>query len=105
MVEKKEIREQLKEVIDPELNINVVDLGLIYEIDVDERDVSILMTLTSRGCPLHGIFNELVTEEVEKINEVEKVETELTFDPKWTPEKMSDRARSEIGSIPGISNF
>jgi len=58
---KDDVKEQLKEVIDPELDINIVDLGLIYEIDVDdENNIDILMTLTTPGCPLHGIFDELV---------------------------------------------
>lgn len=105
MVDEENVREQLKEVIDPELNINIVDLGLVYEIDIDDKDVFILMTLTSPGCPLHGVFNELVTEEVEKIEEVGDIDIELTFDPRWSPEDMSDKAKNEVGSIPGVPMF
>lgn len=105
MVKKKEVREQLKQVIDPELNVNIVDLGLIYEIEVDEEDnVDILMTLTTPGCPLHGVFDELVKREVNKLD-VGSIEVELTFEPRWTPEEMSDEARDEIGHIPGMDVF
>lgn len=106
MVDEKEVREQLKEVIDPELDINIVDLGLIYEVDVDEEnDVDILMTLTTPGCPLHSVFDEMVKKEVSKMDEVGEIEVELTFEPRWSPEKMSDEARDEIGNIPGMNVF
>ncbi|MFQ3275255.1 MAG: metal-sulfur cluster biosynthetic enzyme [Candidatus Nanohaloarchaea archaeon] len=106
MVTEKQVREQLKEVIDPELDINIVDLGLIYEIDVDEENnVDILMTLTTPGCPLHGVFDELVKREVGKLDGVENIEVELTFEPRWTPEEMSDEARDELGNVPGMDVF
>ena len=105
MVKEKEVREQLKQVIDPELDVNIVDLGLIYEIEVDEQEnIDILMTLTTPGCPLHGVFDELVKKEVSKLD-VGDIEVELTFEPRWTPEKMSDEARNEIGNIPGMNVF
>ena len=105
MVDEKEVREQLKNVIDPELDINIVDLGLIYEIDVDENgDVRILMTLTTPGCPLHSVFDEMVKQEVRKLD-VNSIDVELTFDPRWSPEKMSDEARNELGNVPGMEIF
>jgi len=105
MVKEKEVREQLKQVIDPELDVNIVDLGLIYEIEVDEQEnIDILMTLTTPGCPLHGVFDELVKKEVNKLD-LGDIEVELTFEPRWTPEKMSDEARNEIGNIPGMNVF
>lgn len=106
MVNEERINEQLKEVIDPELKVNIVDLGLIYDIEVDqENNVEILMTLTTPGCPLHGVFDELVKKEVGKIEKVEDIDVELTFEPRWTPEDMSDEARNEVGSIPGMDVF
>ncbi len=105
MVKEEDVQAQLEEVIDPELNINIVDLGLVYEIDVDEEDnVEILMTLTTPGCPLHGVFDELVRREVEKL-EVNSIDVELTFEPRWSPEKMSDEARNELGNVPGMEFF
>lgn len=105
MVSEEEVRDQLKEVIDPELNVNIVDLGLIYDIELNENDVFILMTLTTPGCPLHGVFDQLVKREVDKIDEIDDIEVELTFEPSWTPDKMSDEARDEIGNIPGTNIF
>jgi len=101
-----DIQGQLKEVIDPELNINIVDLGLIYEVEVDdENNVDILMTLTTPGCPLHGVFDELVKKELRNLDEVGDIEVELTFEPRWSPEEMSDEARDEMGNVPGMNVF
>lgn len=100
-----QVREKLKNVIDPELDINIVDLGLIRDIKVENREVDILMTLTTPGCPLHSVFDEMVKKEINKIDEIEEIEVELTFEPRWTPEEMSDEARNELGNIPGMSAF
>lgn len=105
MVTEEKVRERLKEVIDPELNINIVDLGLIYEIDVEGKDVDILMTLTTPGCPLHGVFDEMVKREVRKLEDVEEIDVELTFEPRWSPEEMSEEARDQLGNIPGMQMF
>ncbi|MDY6768490.1 MAG: iron-sulfur cluster assembly protein [Candidatus Nanohaloarchaea archaeon] len=97
-----EVRERLKEVIDPELGINIVDLGLVYEIDPDrDGGVHVLMTLTTPGCPLQGVFRERVTAEVSELDDVSEddVEIELTFEPPWNQDKMSDEARAELGFI------
>ncbi len=105
-LEKEDVREQLKEVIDPELDINIVDLGLIYEVEVDDQNnVDILMTLTTPGCPLHGVFDEMVKKELRNLEEVGEIQVELTFEPRWSPEKMSDEARDEMGSTPGMNVF
>ena len=105
MVSEEGVREALKEVIDPELDVNIVDLGLIYEIEVEDDEVDILMTLTTPGCPLSGVFDEMVRQEVGAVEGVNKVDVELTFDPSWTPEKMSDEARNEVGHLPGMQGF
>ena len=105
-LEKDHVKDQLKEVIDPELDINIVDLGLIYEVDVDaENNIDILMTLTTPGCPLHGIFDELVKKELRKLDDAGEIEVELTFEPRWSPEEMSDDARDKMGHIPGMNAF
>lgn len=105
MPTQEEVREQLKQVIDPELDINIVDLGLVYEIDVEDSKAEILMTLTTPGCPLHGVFDELVRQEVAKLDGINEVEVELTFEPRWSPEKMSEKARDELGNVPGMQMF
>lgn len=101
------VREQLKEVMDPELDINIVDLGLIYEVEVREDEVYILMTLTTPGCPLHGIFDEMVRREVGKLEGLneQEVEVELTFEPRWSPDRISEDARGELGHLPGMQGF
>ncbi|MFB6242067.1 MAG: metal-sulfur cluster assembly factor [Candidatus Nanosalina sp.] len=105
-MEEKDVRKQLENVIDPELDINIVDLGLIYEVDVDEdNNVHVLMTLTTPGCPLHGVFDEMVKKEVRKLEDVGEIEVELTFEPRWSPDKMSDEAKDELGNVPGMQLF
>ena len=94
------IRECIREnVIDPELGINVVDLGLVYDIDVrGEKDVRVEMTLTTPGCPLYDVLEAEVARAVqERFGEEIRVEVEFVFDPPWTPEMMSDDARMELG--------
>lgn len=105
MVTEDEVREQLENVMDPELKINIVDLGLIYEVEVEDDEVYILMTLTTPGCPLHGVFDEMVKKEVSNIEEIDEIKVELTFEPRWSPEDMSDKARDELGDVPGMQLF
>ncbi|MFB6158391.1 MAG: metal-sulfur cluster assembly factor [Candidatus Nanohalobium sp.] len=105
MPTKKQVREALKQVIDPELEVNIVDLGLIYEIEIEEDQVDILMTLTTPACPLSGVFDEMVRQEVGAIQNVNKVNVELTFEPRWKPEKMTDKAKDQVGHLPGMTGF
>ncbi|MBT2641996.1 MULTISPECIES: metal-sulfur cluster assembly factor [unclassified Bacillus (in: firmicutes)] len=85
------IRGNLKTVIDPELNINVVDLGLIYEIDVPEpRKAKILMTLTTPGCPLHDSIASGIKYCVQGMEEIDHADVQLTWEPAWTPERMTE---------------
>jgi metal-sulfur cluster biosynthetic enzyme len=92
------VLEALKEVIDPELGINVVDLGLIYDIAIDGSDVHITMTLTTPGCPLHESIAEAVDEVVRlMVPGAGAVEVELVWDPQWTPDRISEQGRLELG--------
>ena len=91
------IKKALEEVIDPELGINIVDLGLVYEVREDEGKASIEMTLTSPGCPLAGVIDRMVREEVLSVEGVKEVDLQLVWDPPWTPEHMSEEARVELG--------
>lgn len=101
------VREQLKEVMDPELDVNIVDLGLIREIEVGDDEVFILMTLTTPGCPLHGVFDEMVRREAGNLEGLgeQEIEVELTFEPRWTPDEMSEDARGQMGHLPGMQGF
>ena len=101
MVSTAQIEEKIKDVIDPELGVDIVSLGLIYKISVSPSGiVHILMTLTCPGCPLAGVFGSMVKDSLRSIDglDVDKnVSVELTFDPPWTPEMMSEETRAELG--------
>ena len=92
------VREALREVYDPELGVNVVDLGLIYGIEVDGARVRVTMTLTTPGCPLHDTITEAVNEAVGYIIPgVESVDVNVVWDPRWSPEMMTAAGRQELG--------
>ncbi len=94
---KKQIMDRLAEVQDPELNISILDLGLVYKVNIDKnKNAHILMTLTTIGCPLFGLIEKEVQEKLKDLN-LKKITTELTFDPPWTMEKMSERAKALLG--------
>lgn len=94
----KEVWDILKTIPDPELGVSLVDLGLIYNVKVDtENRVFITMTLTTIGCPLYDVIEKEITEKVGKIPLVTDVELDLTFDPPWSLEKMSDTAKAHLG--------
>jgi len=93
-----QIIDQLKTVFDPEIPVNIYDLGLIYEVKVnDEGKAHILMTLTAPACPAAEIIPEEVREKSSSVEGVEEVEVELTFDPPWDKEMMSEEAMLELG--------
>jgi len=96
-VTEKEIRDALKGVKDPELGLDLVVLGLIYDIDIDEADVKATISLTSPMCPVAGQIVEDVRQAIESVEGVERADVELTFDPPWTPERMSPLVRSSLG--------
>lgn len=99
MVTKKMVENSLRKVLDPELGINIVDLGLIYDISTSGNDVSILMTLTFPGCPLGGIIQGEINEKVGKIKGVGKINLKITFDPPWDLSKINNEAKAELGMI------
>ena len=92
------IVEALKTVYDPEIPVDIYELGLIYKVDYDEPgDVKIEMTLTAPGCPVAGEMPGWVQQAVERVDGIETCEVEMTFDPPWSPERMSDEAKLELG--------
>jgi metal-sulfur cluster biosynthetic enzyme len=98
MALQEKIIEALKSVYDPELSINVVDLGLIYNVEISEgNDVNVTMTLTTPGCPLHNSITSGVRYCVEGIEEVNKVDVNLVWEPAWSPDKMTDDGRRALG--------
>jgi len=92
------IFEALKNVYDPEIPFNIVDLGLIYELRVNEKgEVYIKMTVTAPGCPVGPWLLDEVRDACNTVEGVSKVDVELVFDPPWTPEMMSDEAHRALG--------
>ncbi|AOW20980.1 SUF system Fe-S cluster assembly protein [Urechidicola croceus] len=94
------IVEVLKTIYDPEIPVDIYELGLIYDVMVsDENDVKILMTLTSPNCPVAETLPVEVEEKVKTLEEVNNAEVEITFDPTWTQEMMSEEAKLELGFL------
>jgi FeS assembly SUF system protein len=94
------IVEALKTVYDPEIPVNIYDLGLIYEVDLNEQGiVFIKMTLTSAGCPFAQTLPSIVEEAVNNIPEVVETQVELVWDPPWSKENISEAARLELGLL------
>ncbi len=92
------ILSQLQKVLDPELGISIVELGLIYGITVNHEGVcTITMTLTTMGCPLFGQIQKEIEDRVMEVDTIEDVKTVLTFDPPWTIEKMTPEAKIQLG--------
>lgn len=95
-----QIVKMLKTVYDPEIPVNIYDLGLIYGVDVDDdKNVVITMTLTAPGCPAADFIMEDVKMKVESIKDINKVDLKLVFEPEWHPDLMSEEAKLELGFL------
>ncbi len=97
MVSEEDVMEKLGEIEDPDTKIDIVNMGFIYDVEVNNGEVEIEMTLTSPGCPMHKVFVNKVEEGVSELEGVEKVGVDMVFDPPWSPDKMSDEAKEELG--------
>ena len=97
MVDREEIVNALHTVEDPELGMDIVELGLFYDVEIDGPKVKVIHTLTSMGCPAGPMIQESIHEAVAALPGVEQVDVELTFDPPWTPDLMSDDAKFILG--------
>ena len=91
------ITENLKQIYDPEIPMNIVDLGLIYGFEWAGDSVTLKMTLTAPGCPVAGILAEEIKMAIEKVPNVKGATVELIWDPPWTPERMSEFAKRQFG--------
>ena len=98
-VQEEDVLEVLREVFDPEIPVNIVDLGLVYEIDVQPRRVAVKMTLTAMGCPMAGDVMADVRDHLLQLPGVEDAGVELVYEPPWTPERMTEDARWELGML------
>ncbi len=91
------ITENLKQIYDPEIPMNIVDLGLIYGFEWEGDNVTLKMTLTAPGCPVAGILAEEVKLAIEKVPNILSAKVEMTWEPPWTPERMSEFAKRQFG--------
>jgi len=94
-----QVVEVLRECFDPEIPINIVDLGLIYNIDIAPQRVDVKMTLTALGCPMAGEVMTDVRDHLLTLPGVEDAGVELVYDPPWTPDRMTEEARWELGMV------
>ena len=97
MATESELIDALKQVIDPELMINIVDLGLIYSVGQEETDVKVEMTLTSPSCPAGPQIVQQAKMALERLDDVENAEITITLSPPWTPERMTEDAKDQLG--------
>ena len=97
VVTRDDVLEALKDVYDPEIPVNVVDLGLVYDVDVVENDVSIQMTLTFAGCGMGPYIAQQAEWRVAELEQVEDVEVEMVYEPPWTPDMISEEGKASLG--------
>ena len=97
MPTREEVVDSLHQVEDPELGMDIVDLGLLYDVEVEGPKVKVIYTLTSMGCPAGAMIQEDIDRVVRELDGVEDVESELTFEPPWTPDRMSEDAKFILG--------
>ncbi|MCS7105285.1 MAG: iron-sulfur cluster assembly protein [Thermofilaceae archaeon] len=103
MVNVEKIVEALKKVYDPEIPVNIYDLGLIYDIKVEGNDVKVKMTLTAPGCPLSVYMPSMVEEAIKTdVPKVKNVEVDIVWDPPWTPLKITEEGRRRLKEIYGV---
>lgn len=96
MMNEEEIREALKEVIDSELGINIVDLGLIYGVTNNDGHIHVRMTLTTPGCPLHQTMETGIQFTLHEYDDIKSVDIELVWEPPWTPEAISEKGKQML---------
>ena len=97
MVSKEDVMKVLEGVIDPEIGLSVVDLGLIYEVNIDGGRVGIKMTLTTPGCPLAAFIAADAKRQVGAMEGVDEVDVDVVFEPPWSPDMMSEKAKKMLG--------
>ena len=97
MPTREEVVDTLHQVEDPELGMDIVDLGLLYDVEVEGPKVKVTYTLTSMGCPAGAMIQEDIDRVVRELPGVDDVESELTFEPPWTPDRMSEDAKFILG--------
>jgi metal-sulfur cluster biosynthetic enzyme len=99
VIKEEDVIEVLRECYDPEIPVNIVDLGLIYEINIQPARVDVKMTLTALGCPMAAEVMQDVRDHLLQLDGIDDAGVELVYDPPWTPDKMTEEARWELGMV------
>ena len=97
MISEEKVLELLKGVIDPEIGLDIVSLGLVYKVEVNEESINVTMTLTTPGCPMHSSITEWVNNILLQAEPDKNVNVNLVWEPRWTPELMTDDAKEKLG--------
>ena len=97
MVNESEVLEALKDCFDPEIPVNIVDLGLVYDVDIVDKSVKITMTLTAQGCTMSGQISDDVTGRLRALDGIEQAHVDIVWDPAWNPTMMSAAAKEKMG--------
>jgi metal-sulfur cluster biosynthetic enzyme len=100
-IKKEDVLNALSEIYDPEIPINIVDMGLIYKVEVDgQNNVNVDMTMTTRGCPMHSFMVAQAQKRIEKMDGVGKVNVNLVWNPPWSPDMISQKIREQMQQNP-----
>lgn len=99
MVSQNQVVDKLRLCLDPELGVNIVDLGLVYAINIEGSKIGVIMTLTTPGCPLDSYFVQDITAKLKQLKGITDVSVEMTFEPPWSPSKMSEESRDLLGFV------
>lgn len=98
MVSKDTVMDVLHECYDPEIPVNIVDLGLVYDVDIDEAaNVHVTMTLTAQGCPMSDLIDQQVRDKLESLDEVNDATVDIVWEPRWNPSMISPEGRKQLG--------
>jgi len=97
MITEEQVYDALKNVIDPEIGIDIVNLGFIYDVKIEDDSVSVAMTLTIKGCPMHSTLKQNAEEAILKHTNAKQAEVRLVFEPPWNKAMMSDEAKKRLG--------
>ncbi len=99
MITQDQVYEVLRNCYDPEIPVNIVDLGLVYDVHVLDDNVNVVMTLTARGCPAHAFISEDVRARVASLPGVKSAAVRVVWDPPWDPSRISEAARKRLGIL------
>ncbi len=97
MITKEDVVKVLKDCYDPEIPVNVWDLGLVYDIQIETEKINVKMTLTAPGCPMHTMISEDVRSKLLSLDGVKEATVQMVWDPPWSPDKMSEEAKAQLG--------